>query len=185
MDNQASFSEIVGFSSTPLTQKPSYWFDSNSFITPSRTSHKFSRGTRLWDFLKEKAKNHVIGSPSVVLSIELVHSDPQKTDELEKWAKQLDGILFLPPDKIVQKYYAQIVKWVSENIQYAIYEKQLFLAKADPWVIAYAKAYGGKVVTLESSKPLQKKPKIPDVGKPFNVHCISIWDALDELGFKD
>jgi hypothetical protein len=185
MGNQPSFSEITDFPSDPIYQKPSYWFDSNSFITPSRTSHKFCRGTRLWDFLEDKAQNHIIGSPSVVLSLELIHSDPKKIDELENWAKKLDGILFLPPDKIVQQYYAKIVQAVNENTQYNVYEKPPFLSKADPWVIAYAKAYDGKVVTLESSKPFQKKPKIPDVAKVFDVHCITIWDALDELGFTD
>ena len=59
------------------------------------------------------------------------------------------------------------------------------MRKADPWVIAYAKAYGGKVVTFESSKPLQKKPKIPDVAELFDVKCIDIWDVLDELGYED
>ncbi len=165
--------------------KPSYWFDSDSFITPSRTSHRFSRGTKLWDFLEQQALDHLIGSPSVVLNLELTHTDKSKADALEKWAKKLDGILFLPPDNSVQKYYAQIVQAVSANSQYEIFHKQAFLSKADPWVIAYAKAYGGKVVTFESSRPLSKKPKIPDVAEPFDVKCLNIWDALDELDFKE
>jgi len=168
-----------------LQPKPSYWFDSDSFINPSRTSHRFSRGTRLWDFLEQKAREHIIGSPSIVLHLELTHIDKSKADELEKWARKLDGILFLPPDDSVQIYYAQIVQAVSTNPQYKVFETQAFLAKADPWVIAYAKAYGGKVVTFEHSKPLQRKPKIPDVAKPFDVKCVDIWDALDELEFKD
>lgn len=180
ISNQTSFVDMVA-----LPPKPSYWFDSDSFITPSRTSHKFSRGTKLWDFLEQKAQANVIGSPSVVLTLELAHDDPKKEDALEKWAKKLDGLLFLPPDGIVQIYYAEIVQAVNTNPQYKVYETQLFLAKADPWVIAYAKAYGGQVVTFECSKPLQKKPKIPDVAQPFGVKCITVWDALDELGFQD
>jgi hypothetical protein len=168
-----------------LQPKPSYWFDSDSFITPSRTSHRFSRGTRLWDFLEQKAREHIIGSPAIVLDLELTHTDKSKADELEKWARKLDGILFLPPNDSVQIYYAQIVQAVNANPQYKVFETQAFLAKADPWVIAYAKAYGGKVVTFERSKPLQRKPKIPDVAEPFEVKCLDIWDVLDELGFKD
>jgi len=169
-----------------LEPKPSYWFDTDSFITPSRTSHRFSRGIKLWDFLEQKALEHIIGSPSVVLDLELTHTDKSKADELEKWARKLDGILFLPPDDSVQKYNAQIVQAVSANPKYKRYDTQLFLAKADPWVIAYAKACGGKIVTFESSKPLQKKPKIPDVAEAlFGIKCIDIWDALDELGFHE
>lgn len=169
----------------PAQQMPTYWFDSDSLITPSRGPFRFSRGTKLWDFLEQKAIEHLIGSPSVVLNLELTHPDPKKADALEQWAKKLDGILFLPPDYSVQQYYAQIVQDVTANPQYKIFAVQPFLQKADPWVIAYAKAYGGRVVTFESSKPLQKKPKIPDVADKFGVKCLNIWDALDELGFKE
>lgn len=168
-----------------LQPKPSYLFDSDSFINPSRHSHRFSRGTRLWDFLEQKAQEHIIGSPAVVLNLELTHTDKSKADELEKWAMKLDGILFLPPDDLIQTYYAQIVQSVNTNPQYDRFQIEPFLRKADPWVIAYAKAYGGKVVTFESSKPLQKKPKIPDVAELFDVKCIDIWDVLDELGYED
>ena len=169
-----------------LEPKPSYWFDSNSFMTPSRTSHRFSRGTRLWDFLEQKALEHIIGSPSIVLDFEITHADKSKADELEKWARKLDGILFLPPNDSVQIYYSQIVQAVSSNPQYKAYEKQIFLAKADPWVIAYAKAYGGKIVTFEKTAPFSKEPKIPDVAKTlFDIESIILWDALDELGYHE
>jgi len=169
-----------------LDPKPSYLFDSDSFIKPSRTSHRFSRGTLLWDFLEQKAQEHIIGSPSIVLDLELTHTDKSKVDNLEKWARNLDGVLFLPPDESIQKYNSQIVQYVSSNPQYKIYHTQAFLSKADPWVIAYTKAYGGKIVTFETSKPLQTKPKIPDVAEAlFGIKCIDLWDALDELGFHE
>lgn len=161
-----------------------YWFDTDSFITPSRGPYRFSRGTQLWDFLEKKAHEKVIGSPEIVLTMELTGSDPKKADDLEKWAKQLKGTLFLPPDKYVQDYYSQIVETVNLNEQYKIYEIQSFLKGADPWVIAYAMTYGGKIVTFENSKPLSKKPKIPDVAALFGLSCINLWDALDELKFK-
>lgn len=185
IESQASFTDVAASDFSTRLPKPSYWFDSDSFITPSRTSHKFSRGTRLWDFLAQQAKNQVIGSPSIVLSLELTHTESKKADDLEKWAKKLDGVLFLPPDNSIQLCYTQIVQAVNDNSQYKVYETQLFLAKADPWVIAYAKACGGKVVSFECSKPLQKKPKIPDVAASFDVKCVNLWDILDELGFQD
>jgi hypothetical protein len=124
--------------------KPNYWFDTSSFINPSRLSHRFSRGMRLWDFLAEKAREHVIGSPSIVLNLELIPSDKRKADELAKWALDLDGILFLPPDESVQKYHAETIRYVSGNPQYSPPHIQAFCGKADTWVIAYAKAYGAK-----------------------------------------
>ncbi|MFQ5827189.1 MAG: DUF4411 family protein, partial [Dehalococcoidia bacterium] len=56
-----------------------------------------------------------------------------------------------------------------------------FLSGADPWVIAHAKALGGRVVTFEKPEPISTKPKLPDVAGEFGVKCISLWDMLTEL----
>ena len=161
---------------------PDYWLDADSFITPSRGPYRFSVLPPFWDYLEQKAQEQIIGSPEIVLTLELIGSDPKKADELEIWAKQQQGILFIPPNKSVQTVYSEVVESVTHNSRYVIYEVQLFLSGADPWVIAYAKALGGKVVTFETTKPLQKKPKIPDVAATFGVRCISLWDMLTELG---
>ena len=58
---------------------------------------------RLWDYFAEKAREHVIGSPSIVLTLELMPSDKRKADDLAKWALDLGEVLFLPPDEFVQK----------------------------------------------------------------------------------
>ncbi|HJX13119.1 MAG TPA: DUF4411 family protein, partial [Dehalococcoidales bacterium] len=56
-----------------------------------------------------------------------------------------------------------------------------FLKGADPWVIAYAKAHGGIVVTFETPAPFAQKPKIPDIADLFGVKHKNLWDVLDEL----
>ena len=169
-----------------IEPKPSYWFDTSSFINPSQFSHRFSRGTRLWDFLAEKAREHVIGSPKICLDLELTPSDKRKADNLAKWAQDLDGILFLPPNENIQKYQSETVQYVSTNPQYSPPHIQSFCAKADTWVIGYAKAYGGKIVTFEKSAPFSTEPKIPDVAKAlFDIDSIILWDALDELGYHE
>ena len=169
-----------------IEPKPSYWFDTSSFINPSRFSHRFRRGMKLWDFLAEKSREHVIGSPSIVLTLELTPSDKSKADDLAKWALDLDGILFLPPDESVQRYHSETVQYVSGNPQYSPPHIQAFCGKADTWVIAYAKAYGGKIVTFEKTAPFSKEPKIPDVAKAlFDIDSIILWDALDELGYHE
>jgi len=169
-----------------IEPKPRYWFDTSSFINPSRLSHRFSRGMRLWDFLAEKALEHVIGSPSIVLTLELTPSDKNKADELAKWALELDEVLFLPPDESVQRHHSETVQYVSGNPQYKQHHIQAFCGKADTWVIAYAKAHGGKIVTFEQTAPFSTEPKIPDVAKAlFDIDSIILWDALDELGYHE
>jgi len=166
--------------------KPKYWLDTNCFILPYRGPYRFHWGTNLWDFLAEKARGFIIGSPITVLNPELVPSDISKADELTRWALGLkkEGVLFIQPDEFVQRCQSEIVQSVSNNKAYKPSEVQRFCEKADPWVIACTKTHGGKIVTFEKPEPLTKKPKIPDVAKDlYNIVCINLWDALDELEY--
>lgn len=160
---------------------PDFWLDTDSFVTPSRGPYRFRLVPKFWEFLEEKAKEHVIASPEFVLLWELMGSDPKKADDLEKWASQQHEALFLPPDAAVQQAFSQIAEAAKSEPRYAAHEIAKFLDGADPWVIAYAKAMGGRVVTFEKSEPNSTKPKIPDVAAKFNIECINIWDVLTEL----
>lgn len=160
---------------------PEFWLDTDSFVTPSRGPYRFELVPPFWEFLEEKAKAHIIGSPEIVLLKELTASNPKEADELEKWATRQYGILFLSPDATVQQDFSKIAEATKAEPRYAPYEIAKFLDGADPWVIAYAKAMGGRVVTFEKSEPYSNRPKIPDVAAKFNVKCINLWDMLTEL----
>jgi len=57
-----------------------------------------------------------------------------------------------------------------------------FLAKADPWMIAKAETTGATVVSHESRlEPNTKKVKVPNICDQFNVHCISTFQLLRAL----
>ena len=67
-------------------------------------------------------------------------------------------------DVEIQNTYADIAEYVMLNQQYKDAEKHRFLAKADPWLIAYASVHRGVVVTHEVlAGPKTTKVKIPDV----------------------
>ena len=91
------------------------------------------------------------------------------------------GTLFLIPDEQVQQMFQQIAESVKNEPRYASQHVTQFLDGADPWVVAHAKALGGRIVTFEKMEPLSTKPKIPDVAAPFGVNCINLWDMLTEL----
>ena len=55
---------------------------------------------------------------------------------------------------------------------------------ADPWLIAYAKALGGRIVTFETPQSEARKPKISDVASYIGVDSIVLWDMLQELGWR-
>lgn len=57
-----------------------------------------------------------------------------------------------------------------------------FLAKADPWIIAKAKSIGATVVTHEAiASPAKKVVKVPNICKQFDLPCISTFQLLREL----
>ena len=160
---------------------PDFWLDTDSFVTPSRGPYRFTTVPKFWEFLEQKATEHVIASPEFVLLRELSSNDPKDSDELEVWAKKQQGTLFLSPDMAVQQALTQIAESVKLEPRYAPQYVAKFLDGADPWVIAYAKALGGRVVTFEKSEPRSTNPKIPDVAAKFDVKCINLWDMLTEL----
>ncbi|MFH1486775.1 MAG: DUF4411 family protein [Chloroflexota bacterium] len=162
---------------------PDYWLDADSFIRPYREFYRFQTVPQFWDFLKEKAQEGVIGSPELVLDKELSASDPKEQDALEQWARPLKDVLFLKPSATVQASYKQVVQYVEGNKTYKRHWVVKFLDGADPWVIAYAKALGGRIVGFETCQPNAKRPKLPDVAANFGVKCINLWDMLDELGW--
>jgi len=75
--------------------------------------------------------------------------------------------------------YDEIADYVNRN--FPQYQAADFLDGADPWLIAHAKAYGGKVVTFEVSAPSSTKPKIPDIAKVFDVVTLDIYRMIREL----
>ena len=161
-----------------------FWMDADSFITPHRGPYRFEAVPQYWDFLRQKAEEGVIGSPELVLDLELTSSDPAKADRLEKWARSLKGILFLPADAAVQAKYSEVAQYVRTNPRFHKHWVAPFLGKADPWVVAYAAALGGRIVGFEKPEPLAKKPKVPDIAAYFGVTCINVYDMLAELEFK-
>ena len=124
-----------------------------------------------------------MGRQQILASSEFVLNELMDgTDELRDWARQQRGTLFHTATEPVQVAYRQVVDSVNNNNRYAPHHVRRFLAKADPMLIAHARAEGGRIVTFEKPEPNSTKPKIPDVALPFGVSCINLWDLLTELG---
>lgn len=89
---------------------------------------------------------------------------------------------FTEPDPFVQNIFRQVADYVDGN--YEQHQASKFLDDADPWLIAHAKAYSGRVVTFETSAPTSKKPKIPDVCEKLDVKCLNVYEMARELGMS-
>ena len=80
------------------------------------------------------------------------------TPQLIQWAKQQkEAGFFVDSGPLVQTAFRQVVDYVNNT--YPQYQASEFLNKADPWIIAHAKVYGGRVVTFEKSAPSSRKPR--------------------------
>ena len=91
------------------------------------------------------------------------------------------GILVDISEPDIQAEYKRVISWLSDQP----FERQhitAFLDKADPWVIACAKAHGFVVVTQEQlAGPGTKKIKIPNICDELDVICYNTFDMLNDL----
>ena len=55
--------------------------------------------------------------------------------------------------------------------------------KADPFVIATARAKGIAVVTEEGARGKRNRPKIPLVCEHFEVECMTVLDYIEQQGW--
>ena len=153
-----------------------YWLDSVSLITAKNGPYGFDIAPSFWTFIERKMNAGMISSSSFVYD-EIAEGDE---DELLLWAReQRENGYFIEPDGVVQTIFRQIADYVNRN--FPQYQAADFLDGADPWLIAHAKAYGGKVVTFEVSAPSSTKPKIPDIAKVFDVVTLDIYRMIREL----
>ena len=81
--------------------------------------------------------------------------------------------------KDVQQRYRQIATYLQENGK--MQQVREFLSGADGWIIAFALATNGVVVTTENEHRNQSKIKIPTVAKVFGVRCLNTPGMLQEL----
>jgi hypothetical protein len=154
--------------------------DADSLMQPKDGPYKIERVPSFWEFIEAKAAAGIIAS-SVFVYREIC--DAYQGDPLRIWAEARAGTpLFREPSDDVQCCMNEVADYVNGN--YEPEQAQLFLAKADPWLIAHAKADGGTVVTFEALVgPGAKIVKIPNVcralglGDPINTY--QMLDALD------
>jgi len=159
---------------------PEFWIDADSLIESKKGPYAFDIAPGFWMFLEQKAAEGIIASSSTVYK---EFEDYGAEDDLLQWArKQKDVGFFVEPDTIVQTFFRQIADYVNNT--YPSHEASDFFSGADPWIIAHAKAYGGRVVTFETSAPHSQKPKIPDVGNQFGVNCLNVYQMARELGMS-
>ena len=168
-----------------------YLIDSNSLRSPYRTFYQFDLVPSFWKWFKKTYDQSIYLVDKV--RDELCHAKKNK-DDLQIWVEEnclAKGKIILPnSDSIVLNEYATVLNYVAESPFYKqkSYDEWAAFEKADPWLIALAKAYDYTIVTMEernlnlnSKNPTSKEPRIPDVCAALGVECINLYDLMREV----
>ena len=94
-------------------------------------------------------------------------------DELASWVKERPAHFLANDDVGTQSVFAQIAQTVATG-DYNPGNRDNFLAKADPWILAKAKTIGATIVTHEAlAAANSKKVKVPNICLQFDVPCVN------------
>ena len=158
----------------PEMQK--YILDANIFIEAKRRYYAFDLCPGFWDSLLYHCREGNLES------IDRVKVELLEGDDLDDWKKQASDLFVSTDSAVVLNAYGNAIQWVQTQERFNDTAKSEFAGGVDAWVIAYAKANNGIVVTQEVSAPKSKKAvKIPDVCNHFDVQCVNTFAMLRQL----
>lgn len=154
-----------------------YLLDSNIFIQAKNEYYGFDLCPGFWDWLEQQ------NAAGKVFSIDRVQAELiSYADTLSQWAKKQGNVFFLALDQASIQEMTTVSTWV-QNAPHRPDAKSVFLAGADPFLIAYAKAHNHTVVSHEIHVEAERrKLKIPAVCRGLNVPCIRTFEMLRQEG---
>lgn len=152
--------------------------DSNTFIEAKNRFYAFDICPGYWQFLEKD-----FGQGNAISVMHVREEVLAGNDDLSDWFKNnLDKHYFADcqADEDVLARYREVSSFVTDN--YAAKPNAIFdfLSPnvADPWLVAYVLAYGGIIVTQETSKLSKRKVSLIDVCDHFGIEHINIYDFL-------
>lgn len=165
-----------------------FLIDSNALMEPFRFYYAFDLIPAYWIELKK-----FFDSGQIVVLDAVKNEVDKGGDDLALWLSTIDNLVVIP--KVTEetiKNYQDILEFIKSS---GYYKEEAFRAwapssVADPWLIASAKVNDFTLVTQEvpsgglSKKTPNKKAKIPDIARFFEVKTISIYDMMRTLGIR-
>ena len=156
-----------------------YLLDTNVCIQAARHYYAFDIAPLFWVALIEQAANGRVRSiDRVKTEIDKGNDDLKDCtdDNFHQWFESTDA------DDVVEAY-ADIMLWASQQAQFTDAAKAEFAGAADGWLVAFARARGYVVVTLERFDPLvRRRIPIPNVCEAFDVEQVDTFELLRALG---
>lgn len=127
--------------------------------------------------------NHGMATGSLASITSVYDELAGKGDFLANWvqSRKHSGWFLDITDVQTQQSFAEVVQFVESVPKYTRPHKDLFLKKADPWLIAKARVQSLVIITHESFSANTTKVKIPNVCQNFNIECNDTFQALRQL----
>ncbi len=166
-----------------MSTPQAYILDANVFMEAARRYYAFDLVQPFWQALIDLA-----GSGQVH-SIDRVKAEIDRgKDLLMEWASgDFHEYFFSTNQADVIEMYGQLMVWANAQPQFTVAAKAEFSAaeNADAWLVAYAKAKGHIVVTLEKLDPnIRNKIPIPNVCQEFDVQYVDTFQMLRNLDVR-
>ncbi len=157
---------------------PVYVLDANVFMEAARRYYAFDLAPGFWRSLQHYA------AAGLVKSIDWVKQELDRgSDDLADWANTEFKDAFASTNRQdVVEAYARIMAWVADRDQYTTAAKHRFASGADGWLVAFAIACRGVVVTQELPAPhARNSVKIPEVCEEFGIEYVDTFTMLRAL----
>ena len=152
-----------------MTGIRTFLVDADVFISAKNGYYAFALCPGFWHSLIHH------GNAGNIRSIDRIRSEllaGRKTEDLVQWVRNdlpKDFFLVTSGENVLSAY-EDVMLWVQRNAQYFDQAKAKFATEADGWLVAYAMAHGGIVVTNEQPQPEAKKRiPLPEVCNHFDV----------------
>lgn len=152
--------------------------DANVFIEPAKKYYAFNLVPKYWDCLCTYAEKGFISS------IDKVKNELRRDKQLVEWANTKFPRWESTRNDDVINEFKNITEQFRLNQHYTVAAKTIFAdkAKADAWIIAYAKINNYVVVTDERwNQEQRKKIPIPNTCDILDVEWIGIIGMLQNL----
>lgn len=161
-----------------------YVIDANIFMQAARDYYSFELAPSFWNALLEWADG------GIVISVDKVFQEikqGRENDPLLEWSiKEFARFFETTQTSAVLQCFADLSQWTEAHDTYNRAAKDQFMSdnNADIWIVAFAKAHNGVVVTFEIEGNGIHRVKIPEVCEAFDIECINTFQMLKELKFQ-
>lgn len=156
-----------------------YLLDANTYIEAKNFYYGMDICPAYWQWLDWQFELGTVASVDMI-GRELRDGD----DELAQWARQRPTHFIANDDDDTQQVFQQILSDVMAG-DYNARERDNFLAKADPWIIAKSKAIGATLITHESLLPAtSRKIRIPNICQKNEVPWMNTFQFLRQLNAR-